>query len=81
MYVRSVQKPIRDAPVSRVAAVFENPCRLKLGNKESGLIIVDSQVDKRSVYVADRVMQLGEKMGKGMVDCAVHQAVEEYLHV
>lgn len=69
-----VQKPIRDTPVSRVAAVYENSCRLNLGNKGSGLIIVDSRVDKRSVYVADRVMQSGEKVRRWMIDCAVRQA-------
>lgn len=67
--------------MSRVAAVYENSYRLNLGNKGSESIIVDSQVDRRSVYVADRVMQLGEKVRREMIDCAVRQVVKQYLHM
>jgi len=64
MYVRGVQKPMKNAPVSRIAAVYENSCRLNLGNKGSESIIVDSQVDKRSGYVygsSNAVKWEGEK--------------------
>ena len=53
--------------MSRVAAVYENSCRLNLGNKGSESIVVDSQVDRRSEYVADRIMQSGEKVRKEMI--------------